>query len=72
MSDSDGFFTRNSNTACYIGTIMMMISLCHVASGINMLQSKSQIQSNQAFINSLIAGAGGILGTLVAHYYYSY
>ena len=72
MSDCDGFFTRNCPVSCFVGTLMMIISLCHIASGINLVQSRDQILSNQAFINSLMAGAGGILGALMGHRYYSY
>lgn len=62
-ADGDGFFTHHSLVACHIGTVMMMISLANVAAGINLMQSRSHLSSNQAFINSLLAGCGGAIGT---------
>jgi len=62
-ADGDGFFTHNSLVACHIGTVMMMVSLANIAAAINLMQSRSHRASNQAFINTLLAGCGGAIGT---------
>jgi hypothetical protein len=36
-SDVDGFFTKNSMVGCYIGTLLMMVSLVHISGGINLM-----------------------------------
>ena len=51
-------------TACYFGTVMMVVSLAHISGGINLMQSRNHIESNYAMINSLLAACGGALGTI--------
>ena len=71
-SDSDGFFSRNSLVTCYIGQVIMVGSLALIASGINLDQSKDVLRSNQALINSLVAGAGGAFGTIAMIRFFKY
>jgi ammonia channel protein AmtB len=71
-ADGDGFFTHNSLVACHIGTVMMMVSLANIAAAINLMQSRSHRASNQAFINTLVAGCGGAIGTFALQNLYLY
>jgi hypothetical protein len=50
----------------------MVGSLALIASGINLTQSKDVLRSNQALINSLIAGAGGAFGTVAMIRFFKY
>ena len=45
LSDSDGFFTRNSLVACHLGTMIMAVSLVNIAGGINLSHSKYMLES---------------------------
>ena len=71
-ADGDGFFTHNSLLACHLGTVMMMVSLANIAAGINLMESKSHQASNQSFINTLVAGCGGAIGTFALSNIYLY
>jgi len=64
-TDVDGFFTHSSPVGCYIGTMLMMVSLVHISGGINLNQSQHMAQSNASMINTLMAGCGGAVGTLL-------
>ena len=50
----------------------MVGSLALIASGINLEQSKDVLRSNQAQINSLVAGAGGAFGTIAMIRFFKY
>jgi len=45
----------------------MAVSLSHISSGLNALQSTNIVDSNMAFINSLLGGVGGGIGYVGAH-----
>ena len=49
-----------------VGTIMMWVSLAHISTGITMNIAPNVKQSMQVFINFLLAGCGGGLGTFLA------
>lgn len=70
-SEIDGFFNRNSNILCYVGTVMMMVSLPVVQSSIRLSVVQQNIDSNLAYINTILAGAGGGLGVIIAQYAWS-
>lgn len=66
QADCDGFFTRNSMTACFIGTVIMLTSLIHIAGALNLQQSSHYLTSNVSMINTLVAGAFGGLGSVLS------
>ena len=51
---------------------MMMVGLANIAGGINLLESRSHQASNQSYINTLLAGAGGALGVFTLSNLYLY
>lgn len=67
MSERDGYKTRNSLLACYVGTLMMMVSLAHISSQTTMLFTNDNIKAMQGFINSFVAAVGGAIGCLIAY-----
>lgn len=65
-TDNDGFFRRNSSLAMMLGTLMMWISLAYVSTGITMSISPNVKQCMQVFINFLLAGCGGGIGSFLS------
>lgn len=65
-TDCDGFFTRNSHTACYIGSIAMLTSLIYIQGSIHLQESKHHMISNLSMINSFAAAAFGGLGSVIS------
>ena len=51
----------------YSGTILMVISLAHISSEINLIYTQDLINSNISFINSIVCGFGAALGSIIAH-----
>ena len=65
-TDNDGFYRRNSSLSMLLGTILMWIALAHVSSGISLQISNHVKQSTQVFINFMLAGCGGGIGSFLS------
>ena len=64
-SDNDGFFARNSDLTMFFGTVLMWFSLAHLSAGIGLSFAKHNRDCNQVYINFLLAGCGGAIGSHV-------
>lgn len=63
--DKDNFLVRRSPAAIIAGTFIMWMTMAMAASGLQ-ITSRESIRSTLAFLNTLLAGTGGALGTHIA------
>ena len=47
----------------FIGTMLMWISLAHLSAGITLTFAKNNKDCNSVYINFLLAGCGGAIGS---------